>query len=70
MTENLQVDGVQRYPPVARRCCLKEKGVRYESKVYGDEQTKPPHVFHCDIRSEPGRQANDDEPRFFKSFVG
>ena len=47
---------------------LKEKGVRYESKVYGDEQTKPPHVFHCDIRSEPGRQANDDEPRFFKSF--
>ena len=49
---------------------LKEKGVRYESKVYGDEQTKPPHVFHCDIRSEPGRQANDDEPRFFKSFVG
>lgn len=48
---------------------LEQNGVRYVSKVYGDENEKPPHVFHCDIKSSIGRQANDDELEFFKSCI-
>lgn len=48
---------------------LEAKGVKYESKLYGDDTVKPPHVFHCDIKSEIGRQADDDELAFFRKFI-
>ncbi|MBR6046461.1 MAG: alpha/beta hydrolase [Ruminococcus sp.] len=48
---------------------FEEKGVRYESRIYGDEQDRPPHVFHCDIKSGIGRQANEDELAFFRSCM-
>ena len=48
---------------------LEAKGVRYVSKLYGDDIVKPGHVFHCDIKSEIGRQADDDELKFFKDFI-
>lgn len=45
---------------------LEEKGVRFVSKVYGDDTDKPPHVFHCDIKSKTGRLANEEELAFFR----
>ena len=43
---------------------LRERGVTCESRIYGDEHTG--HVFHVNVRSDVGRQANDDQIRFFK----
>ena len=48
-----------------RDCCmpmaefLRQKDVPTEAKLYGDKKTG--HVFHLDIRSELGRQANREE---------
>lgn len=71
-----------RYPPaflisspgdfLLRNCLpmaefLRSKGVEAEAHIYGDKSTG--HVFHVDIRSPIGRQANDDEINFFKKFI-
>ncbi len=48
---------------------LTKAGVRYEYKVYGDENNSLGHVFHCDVRSESGRQANREELDFLRSCV-
>ena len=46
-------------------CCmpvaalLREQNVPTEAKLYGDKRTG--HVFHLNIRSEPGRRANREE---------
>lgn len=48
---------------------LEEKGVKYESKLYGTEENPLYHVFHCNIKSEDAKKANDDETEFFKKFV-
>lgn len=48
---------------------LKEKGIKSELHIYGDETTKPPHVFHCDIRSRYATWCNDDECAFFEKYV-
>ena len=46
---------------------LGKAGVRYEHKVYGDENNRLGHVFHCDVRSETGKQANREELGFLRS---
>ena len=48
---------------------LKQNGVRHVYKVYGDEKEKLYHVFHCNIRSQHAKAANDDECGFFREFV-
>ncbi len=47
---------------------LKKKGVRHVFKEYGDKDHELFHVFHCDIRSDAAKQANDDECRFFEGL--
>lgn len=46
---------------------LRSRGVEAEYRIYGGEDTG--HVFHVDIRSEVGRQANDDEISFFINHI-
>lgn len=46
---------------------LRSRGVETISVIYGDKSTG--HVFHCDMRSEVGRKANDDEAKFFMRHV-
>lgn len=48
---------------------LEKSGVKYSYKLYGDDSTPLGHVFHCDIKSEAAKQANDDECKFFKSLI-
>ena len=48
---------------------LEKHGVPYRLKVYGDESTKLFHVFHCDIKTEAAKEANDDECGFFKALM-
>lgn len=48
---------------------LSNAGVKYDYKLYGDEEHPLGHVFHCDIKSEAAKQANDDECDFFKSLI-
>ena len=45
---------------------LDECGVDYESKVYGSTDDPLGHVFHCNVRSEAAKQANDDQCAFFE----
>lgn len=44
---------------------LAQKHVVYKAKNYGDENTRCPHVFHLNTKSEIGRQCTDDEISFF-----
>ena len=44
-------------------------GIPYISTIYGDEVTKPPHVFHCNIRSDIAKQCNEDMSNYLKSLV-
>ena len=46
---------------------LDEKGVENDKKIYGDRKTG--HVFHVNVRSDIGREANDDEIAFFKKYL-
>lgn len=48
---------------------LKKNGVRYISKIYGDENNRLGHVFHCNIRDKNAVEANHDEMEFFRSFI-
>ena len=48
---------------------LTERGVEAEMHIYGDEETKPGHVFHCDIRSEYAKKCNDEECEFFRRHI-
>ncbi len=48
---------------------LEAKGVEYESKLYGTEENPLYHVFHCNIKSEDAKIANDDEVSFFKKYI-
>ena len=56
--------------PEALTAAFDRLGVKYESRVYGDEENKPKHVFHCDVRSDTGRLANDEQCAFFRSLTG
>jgi acetyl esterase/lipase len=48
---------------------LENAGVKYAYKLYGDESNPLGHVFHCDIKSEAAKQANDDECSFLRSLI-
>ncbi len=45
---------------------LEENGIYHEQKIYGTRKTK--HVFHVNVRSDIGREANDDEIAFFRKW--
>ncbi len=46
---------------------LTRQGVENAWKIYGDESVG--HVFHLDLRSPLGRQANDEETAFLKKHI-
>lgn len=48
---------------------LAKNGVKYESKVYGTKESPLFHVFHCDIKTEAAKHANDDECEFFRALM-
>jgi len=48
---------------------LEKHGVPYRYQMYGDKANPLYHVFHCDIKSEWAKQANDDECEFFRSLM-
>lgn len=48
---------------------LESLGVPYRFKIYGNEEEKPGHVFHCDIKLSQAEVCNDEECGFFKSFL-
>jgi len=51
--------------PAVLTPALEKNGVKYELKVYGTKESPLFHVFHCDIKTEAARHANDDECSFF-----
>lgn len=48
---------------------LESCGVPYEYVMYGDEEHKLGHVFHVDMYNEIGKQCNDAQCAYFKSFM-
>lgn len=49
---------------------LKEKGIEVECKIYGSKEAKEiAHVFHCNMRLEEGKKANDAQTEFFRKHV-
>lgn len=48
---------------------LMENEIPFESKVYGSEENPLYHVFHCDIKTEAAKIANDEETDFFKKYI-
>ena len=48
---------------------LERNGVRHAFKVYGSEENKLHHVFHCEIRTAEAKQCNDEEMAFLLDFV-
>ena len=55
--------------PEALIKALESAGVKYAYKLYGDDLTPLGHVFHCDIKSEAAKLANDDECKFFGTLI-
>lgn len=47
---------------------LTKHNVPFLYRFYGNSQNLLPHVFHCDMRSEEGKQCNQDECDFFLKF--
>ena len=47
---------------------LTRHNVPFLYRFYGDSQNLLPHVFHCDMRSEDGKQCNQDECDYFLKF--
>lgn len=48
---------------------LTTNNIKYIDKIYGDEKNHPLyHVFHCNIKSDDAKLANDDECNFFLSI--
>lgn len=57
-----------RAEPLAAR--LAELGVENELHVYGDEMTRPGHVFHCNMKDPLAARCNDEECEFFRRHMG
>ena len=38
-------------------------------RLYGDEQTRLGHVFHCDMRSAQAKACNAEECAFFRQWL-
>ena len=50
---------------------LRKLGVDCVYKLYGEENDlQAEHVFHVNMKSEIGKQCNDDECAFFKKYIG
>ncbi|MBN2794487.1 MAG: alpha/beta hydrolase [Clostridia bacterium] len=43
--------------------------IKHVVKIYGDDIIKPPHVFHCNIKSPLANQCNEEQSMFLKSLV-
>ena len=54
-------------PPMVEK--LKNLGVPVTYKLYGTDQNRLGHVFHCNMRSEDARICNSEECEFFRGFV-
>ncbi len=48
---------------------LDECGVQHVYRLYGTREKPLEHVFHCNVRLREGILCNDEECRFFKSFL-
>ena len=48
---------------------LKEVGVKYISKLYGDDNNRLGHVFHCNVKDENAAKANQEQLDFFRRFL-
>ena len=48
---------------------LNELWAQEKLKVYGTKESPLFHVFHCDIKTEAARHANDDECGFFRGLM-
>lgn len=44
---------------------LKQNGVRFVYRCYGDQKNILGHVFHCDIKKSAAKQCNDEQCEFF-----
>ncbi|MCQ2496543.1 MAG: alpha/beta hydrolase [Lachnospiraceae bacterium] len=55
--------------PKALTEALDKAGVEYESVEYGTKDKMLYHVFHCNIKSEDAKKANDEECAFFKKYI-
>ena len=55
--------------PAALMEVLKKNNVEHDYKLYGDEKNPLYHVFHCDVKSQAAKQANDDEIAFFRKYI-
>ncbi len=49
---------------------LEKHGIRHAYKLYGDDAQPRGHVFHCNIRDEQAKAANDAECAFFRGILG
>lgn len=48
---------------------LKQHNIRHIFKIYGDDNNKLGHVFHCNIRTDDAYNCNKEECDFFRSFI-
>lgn len=48
---------------------LSEMNIDFVSKMYGTEENPLSHVFHCNLKLDDARIANDDELNFFKQHI-
>ena len=55
--------------PAVLTPALEKSGVKYELKVYGTKESPLFHVFHCEIKTEAARHANDDECGFLRGLM-
>ena len=53
----------------AMKEALEKNNVQHTYKVYGTEEKKLYHVFHCNMREPDGLLCNEEECEFFKSFL-
>lgn len=51
------------------RDSLNALGVSFRFQIYGDENEKLQHVFHCDVNNPKAAACNDDECDFFRTFL-
>ena len=65
---NVTAHVTENFPPVFLMTALTKHNVPFLYRFYGDSQNLLPHVFHCDMRSEDGKQCNQDECDYFLKF--
>lgn len=48
---------------------LELNGIKYVFKEYGSNEELLYHVFHCNIKTEAAKKANDDQSSFFRALI-